>query len=270
MNTNKAIVTLEVVKFHNDFLEVVRVAANNAVGRVDGEYWVSVRKVCENLDIDFKYQHQKLKSDPAYDTKLIKVKTAGGMQEMFCIPLEKLNGWLFTINPNKVKPEVKQKLIAYKNECFKVLYNHFIQKVSTQPPAGCPATQFDSRINGYKSQLAQRKKQIEEMQWRIVQLEEELKEYKRGDHNRIMLEHNILDLTGSYARLREKILGSAEAMELVASSLKERIETIDHFIKSIERYMPAAKDVKKTAIEHTKTQNQWMMVSVKHKIKGER
>ncbi|EQA15102.1 putative phage antirepressor protein [Glaesserella parasuis 174] len=27
--------------------------------------------------------------------------TNGGMQSMLCIPLKKLNGWLFSINPEK-------------------------------------------------------------------------------------------------------------------------------------------------------------------------
>ena len=258
---------IEVVKFHDDFLEVVRVAANGAVGKVGNEYWVAVKKVCENIGLKYTIQYQKLKS--AYDTKLIKVKTAGGMQEMFCIPLNQLNGWLYTINPNKVKAIAKEKLLAYKKECQEVLYNHFIQKAT--PPQNCPAADnMSTRIAGYKGQLALKKKQIEEMQWRIIQLEEELKECKRTDHRQIMLEHNLLDLAGGYARLREEILGSVEALELVASSLKDRIKTIDHFIKGIERYMPEAKSVAKTATEHAKTNRQWMMVSVKHKVKGER
>jgi len=56
------------------------------------------------------------------------------MQEVFTIPLSKLNGWLFSINPNKVKPEVKTKLIEYKNECFDVLYKHFNKTTQPQQP----------------------------------------------------------------------------------------------------------------------------------------
>ena len=53
------------------------------------------------------------------------------MQEVFTIPLSKLNSWLFSINPNKVKPEVKAKLIEYKNECFEVLHKHFNKNTQT-------------------------------------------------------------------------------------------------------------------------------------------
>ena len=160
--------TLEVVKFHDDFLEVVRVAANGAVGKVDGEYWVSVKKVCENLGIDFNRQHQKLKSDPAYDTKLIKVKTAGGMQEMFCIPLNQLNGWLYTINPNKVKAVAKEKLLAYKKECQEVLYNHFLQKI--QPQNSCPYGDCFLRENDIKEILLHIAMGMEQMSRSIEKL----------------------------------------------------------------------------------------------------
>lgn len=92
---------------------------------------VVIKDICANLGIEYKRQYHKLKSDETYQSKLIKVKTNGGMQDVFCIPLSKLNGWLFSINPNKVKPEVRQKLIDYKNECFDVLYRHFNPKTDT-------------------------------------------------------------------------------------------------------------------------------------------
>jgi len=123
---------LEVVKFNDDFLEVVKISAKDAIDKIDGVYYVSVRKVCENLDLHLNTQFKKLKSDLTYKAEYVEVETAGGAQSVFCIPLDKLNGWLFSINPNKVKPEVKQKLIAYKEECFNVLFHHFIDKAAKQ------------------------------------------------------------------------------------------------------------------------------------------
>ncbi len=173
---------------------------------------------------------------------------------------------------------------------IKLINEYFLLRNSiAQPPQNCPAADnMSTRIAGYKGQLALKKKEIERLRFELIQANEKLKEYEvvqplraavlkeykkqieTQKHQAIMLEHNILDLAGGYARLREEILGSAEALELVANSLKERIKTIDHFIKGIERYMPAAKDVAKTATKHAKTNNQWMMVSVKQKLKGER
>jgi len=111
---------------------------SNSLEVVEDNQSVVVKDICKYIGIKFDTQYSKLKSDPTYQAKLIKVQTAGGMQEVFTIPLSKLNGWLFSINPNKVKPEVKAKLIEYKNECFDVLYNHFNKK--TQP------THYDPKL----------------------------------------------------------------------------------------------------------------------------
>ena len=266
---------LQLVKFHSDVIEVVEaeivesdfvsIAANKSGVINEKGYFIVVKRVCKNLKLHYETQFKKLKSDPAYDTKLIKVKTAGGMQEVFCIPLNQLNGWLYTINPNKVKAVAKEKLLAYKKECQEVLYNHFIQK-ATQPPTNCPAADnMSTRIAGYKGQLALKKKQIEELRWRDLSLEEELKHYKQGGKY-ILLEHNTLDLAGSYARLREQLIGTAESLEYIAKNVKERIEVVDHFIKAIEKTLPKSKNVVKSATKHVKTQMQWQKVFIERKI----
>ncbi|MEA3315416.1 MAG: phage antirepressor N-terminal domain-containing protein [Campylobacterota bacterium] len=98
---------------------------NKSVLVIEDTQSVIIKEICKNIGLREQSQQAKIKADPTYQSKLIKVQTAGGMQEVFTIPLSKLNGWLFSINPNKVKPEVKDRLIEYKNECFDVLYNHF-------------------------------------------------------------------------------------------------------------------------------------------------
>lgn len=98
---------------------------NNQIEVIEDTQEIVVKDICEQLSISYTTQYQKIKSDESFESKLIKVQTNGGMQEVFTIPLSKLNGWLFSINPNKVKPEVKEKLIQYKKECFNVLNNYF-------------------------------------------------------------------------------------------------------------------------------------------------
>lgn len=111
------------VEFHANSLEVEPQSQS-----------VVVKDICENIGLkDYQGQQRKLKSNPSFQSKLIKVQTAGGMQEVFTIPLSKLNGWLFSINPNKVKPEVKQKLIDYQNECFDVLHDYFNKGYAMKP-----------------------------------------------------------------------------------------------------------------------------------------
>ena len=49
----------------------------------------------------------------------------GKTYEMLCMPLKKLNGWLFSINPEKVRADLREKVIQYQEECFEALYNYW-------------------------------------------------------------------------------------------------------------------------------------------------
>ena len=47
--------------------------------------------------------------------------------ELLAIPLDYLNGWLFGVNANRVKDDVRDKLIRYQKECYRVLAREFVQ-----------------------------------------------------------------------------------------------------------------------------------------------
>ena len=128
-----------------------------------GQY-VSVKNLCKNIGIDFKTQYEKILGDESFCPKSFKIETNGGAQVALCIPVEKINGWLFSINPNKVKPEIKAKLILYKNECFDVLYKHFnaskfeayVSKIADLEASQILQTKRHAdQINDYKSQISQ-------------------------------------------------------------------------------------------------------------------
>jgi hypothetical protein len=47
---------------------------------------------------------------------MITAPSNGGLQEMLMLPVNFLNGWLFGIDSNRVKPEIRDRLIAYQTE----------------------------------------------------------------------------------------------------------------------------------------------------------
>lgn len=50
-------------------------------------------------------------------------------QETFCLKVDLLNGWLFSINDKLLKkPEVREKVLQYKRECYEVLHDYFSGK----------------------------------------------------------------------------------------------------------------------------------------------
>lgn len=113
--------TIEIVGFHGDVLQAVREG---------GDVWVVVRRVCEALGIAEQRQAAKLKSKAwACTTLMVAHDSSGREQELFCVALDSLPMWLGNIEASRVKPEARDKLIAYQKECARVLRDHFFGRV---------------------------------------------------------------------------------------------------------------------------------------------
>ena len=82
-----------------------------------GEIYVVLKHLCQNLGIDFVNQFKKIKNDPhKWGHGDITITTSGGNKTAVCLPLTKLNGWLFSINPSKIPDEVvRNKVILTTN-----------------------------------------------------------------------------------------------------------------------------------------------------------
>ena len=100
----------------------------------DGVVYVPVKRLCENLGLDWTGQRKKLTEEPRFNYRLISAVGADKKtREMGCIPFKKLNGWLFSINPSRVRKDLRKKLEAYQEECFDVLYKYWAKKHKRNP-----------------------------------------------------------------------------------------------------------------------------------------
>lgn len=99
----------------------------------NGEPYTPMKPIVKGMGMDWKSQYAKLKQRFAKAMVEITIPTAGGFQRMACLPLRKLAGWLQTISPNKVKPEIREKVIQYQNECDDVLYEYWTKGVAVNP-----------------------------------------------------------------------------------------------------------------------------------------
>jgi len=107
--------------FHGHVIEAVK--------DEKGELWVSVRSVCEGIGVEWARQCQKLSADPKFSCVHMYTAGADGKSyETVCIPLNQLNGWLFSINANKVREDIRPKLLQYQQECMDALYKHFMPR----------------------------------------------------------------------------------------------------------------------------------------------
>lgn len=116
------------VEFYDDEIIAVRVK--------DGTIYVPIRPICERMGLDWSGQRQRIMRDAVLSQKIqgVGVTTTpsqsgvgGGLQEMLALPLDYIGGFLFGMNANRVKKEVRNKLIRYQEKCYQVLSEAFFE-----------------------------------------------------------------------------------------------------------------------------------------------
>lgn len=128
------------VEFHGDRIVAVLVPVE---GQAEPAIYVPVRPLCDFLGLDWSAQRRRVGRDAvlAAAVRSVVVTTTqlgegvaitttpsgrgGGPQEMLCLPVELLHGWLFGVTVERVKPELRERLNLYRAECFAVLWRAF-------------------------------------------------------------------------------------------------------------------------------------------------
>ncbi|HHF7103230.1 TPA: phage antirepressor N-terminal domain-containing protein [Haemophilus influenzae] len=93
----------------------------------NGNHYVAMKPICENIGLAWEPQVLRIKRDEVLSQGMIVMitPTNGGNQNMICLPIEYLNGWLFGIDINRCKPEIRDTLIKYKKECYQALHDYW-------------------------------------------------------------------------------------------------------------------------------------------------
>ncbi|EPO1377491.1 phage antirepressor N-terminal domain-containing protein [Escherichia coli] len=94
-----------------------------------GVAYVAMKPIVENLGMSWSTQQTKLmKQISKFNCVHMNMVAADGkLRKLLCLPLKKLNGWLFSINPEKVRADIRDKLIQYQEECFTVLHDYWMK-----------------------------------------------------------------------------------------------------------------------------------------------
>ncbi|ELV1409851.1 phage antirepressor Ant [Escherichia coli] len=92
-----------------------------------GVAYVAMKPIVENLGMSWSTQQTKLmKQISKFNCVHMNMVAADGkLRKLLCLPLKKLNGWLFSINHEKVRADIRDKLIQYQEECFTVLHDYW-------------------------------------------------------------------------------------------------------------------------------------------------
>ncbi|MFN7084918.1 phage antirepressor N-terminal domain-containing protein, partial [Proteus mirabilis] len=106
------------VPFHGDNLYLVN---------YEGQPFVAMRPFIEGMGLDWSSQYTKIKQ--RFRTCVVNITMQlpcdNQRRSVVCLALKKLTGWLHTININKVRPEIRDKVQAYQDRSDDVLYEYW-------------------------------------------------------------------------------------------------------------------------------------------------
>ena len=94
----------------------------------NGVHYVAMKPICENIGIQWESQYNRIRRDDVLNSVIFIMNMTGSDSknyQMICLPIEYLNGWLFGIDINRCKPEIRDTLIKYKKECYQALHDYW-------------------------------------------------------------------------------------------------------------------------------------------------
>lgn len=192
--TEKALMPIEQkqVLFYDDEVTAVLVQLEE-----NRQVYIPLRPICEYLGLDWSAQTRRVRRDPVLSkwtrfvaitaTNAIKAQK-GGNPNMLCLPLDYLNGFLFGISVNRVKSELRERVILYQERCYRVLSEAFQEGRLTSDPgfddllaSDTPAAQaykmaaaimkmarqqllLESQLETHTTQLVEHEKRLEEIE----------------------------------------------------------------------------------------------------------
>lgn len=95
--------------------------------RINGEVWISVKSVCEALNVNYNRQYQNIQADPDLGPVFAKQQMQvpnDQPRNMVCLPESLIYGWIFQIKSDS------EELRIYRRECYHVLFDHFHGKMA--------------------------------------------------------------------------------------------------------------------------------------------
>lgn len=88
--------------------------------------YVVMKPLVVAMGLDWRSQHVKITDK--FQATMVEITTVaddGKPRAMICLPLRKLPGWLYSINPGKLAPVLRVKVVRYQEECDEVLWRYW-------------------------------------------------------------------------------------------------------------------------------------------------
>ncbi len=143
-----------------------------AVQQPDGAIFVLFTRLCENLGLKRESQVRRVQRHAVLSDGFttLDVRTEGGIQAVQCLRVDLLPLWMSGLQAQRVKAELREKLIRYQKEAAMVLWQAFKSQIIIEETALTPRDD---------SQALQQLQQIAEMGRAITRMAEQQIELQR-------------------------------------------------------------------------------------------
>jgi hypothetical protein len=227
-----------IVDFHGDRVAAVLVAA--------GEIYVPIRPIAEALGLAWASQNNRIQRDDVLARRVRKVVMHGAdgkAREMICLPLDLLAGWLFGVTTSKVRPELREKLTRYREECFRVLWDAFRDRLVVVDPQ--PMVREDEAIAELQhiaemgraiTRLAEQQIELQRQQQQFGQRLDRAGQVVRVVQGEIATIHgDVADIHIRLEVLEETVRPGAPISKAQAAEISQRVKALAELLTGLEK-----------------------------------
>lgn len=142
-----------------------------------------MREIVLGIGLEWARQAQKLNKQMEKFSCVHMYTTAddGKKYEMLCMPIKKLNGWLFSINPNKVRADLKERLENYQEECFLALWDYWTTGIARRDEVKHKTEQWLLKKKEYEHRASEKGRLLQACKMEKERLAIEFLEIKQMD-----------------------------------------------------------------------------------------
>jgi len=219
------------VDFYGDQITAV-------LAEVEGKevVYVPLKPICDYLGLEWGSQRLRLNRDEELSEAqgMFIMNTPSGKQRMICLPLELLPGWLFGIQPNRVKPELKQKVKLYRKECFRVLWQAFKEEVLPFAQEGFSREITPREPNPVLVQIREQAKALVKLAEQQIEIEAKALDAQEQAY----YAHQRLNEFGKFANRTEVRLGDLERLVKPGATISgSQAASISQSVKTLADYL---------------------------------
>lgn len=155
---------LEPVDFHGQALTVVD---------REGDPYVAMRPIVEGMGLDWKGQYAKLRDGGRFCVEIISMQMPGDDQarDITTIPLRKLPGWMMTLQPGRMKPEIAARVRLYQAECDDALWAYWSAGIAVNPRVETALSRDELLLQACQS-LVEKERRLVAVEGRVEAIEQ--------------------------------------------------------------------------------------------------